>query len=340
MFATNSFELSRGVLFVSGLALAPDGDHARVAFEAEDGVDFSVQYPLASVNAGKVYWYWPGSDNAAFRLAINLSGTRHSGDKFLFRVRYADRAEVPLEDIRTTFAVPKNIEVLQNYPTGEALSRVQRFDTVSGVAVKGLSDALRILRIAKHYGYQDGGTALDWGVGHGRVARHLPALGIDDIYGVDIDPLNIQWAQEHLPGINFRVGPLMPPTDFTPESFNLIYGISVMTHLTREVQVAWLQEIARLLKPNGLALLTFTGDSSVAFASRYLDRAWLDEYLENGSGRDLPDRSLVGVIEDSDYYKNVKASAPTVAKLCQEYLDVAGVHECMFGYQDLLVLRK
>jgi hypothetical protein len=113
-----------------------------------------------------------------------------------------------------------------------------------------------------------------------------------------------------------------------------------MTHLTRTVQEAWIDEIKRVLCPGGLALLTFAGDSSVAFASRFLDRKWLDEYLAKGTGPDLNDRSLVGVIENHEYYKNVKISLAEANKLCARYLNVVAAYECAFGYQDLIVLRK
>ena len=106
------------------------------------------------------------------------------------------------------------------------------------------------------------------------------------------------------------------------------------------MQRAWLAEIARILKPGGVALLTFTGDSAVAFNSRYMTREWVDAYVRDGSAPDMPDNSLVGVIDDPTYYKNVYISAPRAAALSAENLEVAAIHECMFGYQELMVLRK
>ena len=156
----------------------------------------------------------------------------------------------------------------------------------------------------------------------------------------DIDPDNIAWAKDHLKSLDMRVGPLMPPSPYPDESFDLVYGISVMTHLTRHVQEAWLAEIARILKPGGVALLTFSGDTAVAFQSYSLSPEWLATYIETGAGPDLPDGSLVGVIDDPTYYKNVYLTADRAAELCGRYLEVAGVHPCMFGYQDLMALRK
>jgi SAM-dependent methyltransferase len=115
-----------------------------------------------------------------------------------------------------------------------------------------------------------------------------------EAFGIDIDPDNISWAKQNLPAIDFRIGPLLPPTDYPDGSFDLVYGISVMTHLTRAVQIAWLREIERILEPGGLALLTFAGDTSVAFNSQYLTLEWLADYRLRGLGADLPSKGSGG----------------------------------------------
>lgn len=104
---------------------------------------------------------------------------------------------------------------------------------------------------------------LDFGCGCGRVARHLigsqaPArLGGHDLAytGVDVDRRQIAWAAGHLPG-RFAVIPSSPPTAFTSDSFDVIFTISVFTHLDEGPQEAWLSELSRLLRPGGLLLAT------------------------------------------------------------------------------------
>jgi SAM-dependent methyltransferase len=159
-------------------------------------------------------------------------------------------------------------------------------------------------------------------------------------YGIDIDQDNIAWAREHLPEVSLLHGPLMPPTPYPANEFDLVYGISVMTHLTRTIQEAWLQEICRILRPGGLALLTFAGNTAAAFSSRFLEKTWMKEYLDTGRGQDLPSGDLAGKISDPDYYRNVKISSAEVVTLCRPYFAVQDVLECMFGYQDLAVLTK
>ena len=341
LYGVDGFALQGGAVTVTGMVLAPDGDPARVAATAEPGVSIALDYPLSNPGAAEVYWYWPDAGTSAFRLEIDLAATRRGGKAYRFRFRFDGQPEDVFEDIRTSSVIPKNLNAFQNFPTGASLKRVQFFDTIAGVAVRGASDATRIARLAEAYGVGSGGAVLDWGVGHGRVLRHMPLAGMTGpLHGVDIDPDNIAWARDHLKSLDMRVGPLMPPSPYEDDSFDLVYGISVMTHLTRHVQEAWLAEIARILKPGGVAMLTFSGDAAVAFQSYSLAPDWLAVYLETGAGPDLPDNSLVGVIEDPSYYKNVYLTADRAAELCGRYLEVAGVHPCMFGYQDLMVLRK
>jgi hypothetical protein len=312
LWALDGFSFSGGEVVATGLALAPDGNPADVKIEAGSGISFTIDYPLPNPNAGEVYWYWKNSDKSAYRIRINLSQTTHAGKFYEFAFRCPGRNYDAAERLRTTLLIPTNLKLLQNYPEQDAMARVQFHDTISSVACRGLGDAYRVIKFAEAHGFNPrAGKVLDWGVGHGRVIRFLP-----------------------------DVGPLMPPMPFASDMFTLVYGISVMTHLTRTVQEAWLDEIKRVLCPGGLALLTFAGDSSVAFASRFLDRKWLDEYLAKGTGPDLKDRSLVGVIENHEYYKNVKLSLAEANKLCRQYLNVVAAYECAFGYQDLIVLRK
>lgn len=339
LFAVNGMTISGGTIQFSGLALAPSGDAECVRFRTDDGISFTVEYPLPNPTAAEVYWYWPNSGRSAYRVSIDLAATRHDGEFYTFNLDFAGVASSD-EEIRTTILIPKSIGLLENYPSGVSLTRVMRYNNLNNVAITGINDAWRMCVLARQYGWGGGGRVLDWGMGHGRIARHMKLFCEADIFGIDIDPENVAWAQSRIPHlVAAQVGPLMPPMNYESNTFDVVYGLSVMTHLAREVQEAWLEEISRVLRPGGLALLTFAGDASVAFASRYLDRSWVDTYLSTGRGPYLTDKSLVGVIETPDYYKNVKQTAEVAAEMCNQYVDVLGIHKSMFGFQDLLVLR-
>jgi SAM-dependent methyltransferase len=52
-----------------------------------------------------------------------------------------------------------------------------------------------------------------------------------------------------------------PPLDFPDRFFDLVYAVSVFTHLPESLQLAWLQELRRVTAPGGLVLLTVRGPS-------------------------------------------------------------------------------
>lgn len=101
---------------------------------------------------------------------------------------------------------------------------------------------------------------LDWGCGCGRVIRHwLPFVDTHRIHGSDINSDMIGWCRDNLPFAEFSVCPLYPPTGYETGSFDLLFGGSVLTHLSLSAHIAWMREIWRLLAPGGVAVLTFHG---------------------------------------------------------------------------------
>jgi predicted SAM-dependent methyltransferase len=47
--------------------------------------------------------------------------------------------------------------------------------------------------------------------------------------------------------------------EYSPEMFDLIYAISVFTHLNEDYQFQWLNELNRVAKPKGILVLTVHG---------------------------------------------------------------------------------
>jgi len=102
---------------------------------------------------------------------------------------------------------------------------------------------------------------LDFGVGCGRVIRWWQAESqTTDYWGCDINADLIKWCNENLKFGNYWVNPLLPPTKYSSSFFDLIYAFSVFTHLTKETQKKWLREFARILKPDGLLMVSVHGD--------------------------------------------------------------------------------
>jgi hypothetical protein len=70
---------------------------------------------------------------------------------------------------------------------------------------------------------------------------------------------------------------LEPPLRYEDGQFGLVYAISVFTHLPRDLERAWIDELSRITAPAGLLLLTTHGDS-------YADRLDPDERAQYDSG--------------------------------------------------------
>jgi SAM-dependent methyltransferase len=139
---------------------------------------------------------------------------------------------------------PAKLRVLVSGPSRELFLD----ETNAGVAAirEVLGDRLR-------------GTVLDFGCGCGRTARHWQNLGLD-LHGCDYNPELVRWCQDNLPFIRAVVNKPAPPSPYPPDTFDVVYAISILTHLTERSQLGWLDDWRRILKPGGLLLFTTHGD--------------------------------------------------------------------------------
>lgn len=131
---------------------------------------------------------------------------------------------------------------------------------------RGRHDADRFKAFAAKHGLDAPRDVLDWGCGSGRIARwwapEVIAAG-GRFTGADLNPKLVAWCAANLPG-RYLTNRLRPPFEVPSASMDLVYALSVLTHLTEPVAKAWLAEIARVLKPGGLALLTFHDEDYAA----------------------------------------------------------------------------
>lgn len=113
----------------------------------------------------------------------------------------------------------------------------------------------------------DSVSICEWGCGAARLLRHCRDL-LDEsveLTGTDYDTAMIKWASAHIKGIRFIENGLLPPIDVDDGSFDIVYAISVMTHLPADTQSAWLAECLRILKSGGLFFFTVHGDSFIDY---------------------------------------------------------------------------
>jgi SAM-dependent methyltransferase len=109
---------------------------------------------------------------------------------------------------------------------------------------------------------EDFQAILDFGCGCGRVMRYWKSLKGPRIYGTDYNRQLIEWSQRNLSRFaDFKTNHLAPPLDYEDGRFDLIYALSVFTHLTEDLQRDWMHELVRVLQPNGLLLITLHGEN-------------------------------------------------------------------------------
>ena len=107
----------------------------------------------------------------------------------------------------------------------------------------------------------------EWGCGPGRVIRHIPQLFADrsvELYGFDYNPRSVEWCNANISNVTFCVNALAPPLPSESNAFDCLYCLSVFTHLSREMHFQWMEELSRVVKPDGLIILTTHGDTSRA----------------------------------------------------------------------------
>jgi ubiquinone/menaquinone biosynthesis C-methylase UbiE len=102
---------------------------------------------------------------------------------------------------------------------------------------------------------------LDFGCGCGRVMRRWAGITGPSFHGSDYNPNLIDWCRANLPFAHFEVNGLAPPLPYEDDQFELVYALSVFTHLTEPLQHDWMAELRRVIRPGGLLLFTTRGDA-------------------------------------------------------------------------------
>jgi SAM-dependent methyltransferase len=173
---------------------------------------------------------------------------------------------------------------------------------------------------------------LDFGCGCGRVTRRWASLEYTAVHGADANERAIAWCRANLPFARFTSNGLAPPLDYGDASFDLVYALSVFTHLPEDLQQAWMRELMRLLRPGGFLLLTTHGE-------RYRERLAPDERAAFDAGRlvvrwpEGAGTNLCSTFHPPSYVKDRLAAGLEVAEF---------VPEGAKGnpHQDLYLLRR
>ncbi len=128
--------------------------------------------------------------------------------------------------------------------------------------ITGVKLATDFAMLAHKYKLSISGTKsiLDFGCGVGRVARAWAPLTSAKIHAVDVVRPFIEWCAENIDNVSFFSGEQLPPLPYSENQFDIVYAVSVFTHLDERYQDAWLSELKRITAPGGLLFCSFRSD--------------------------------------------------------------------------------
>lgn len=180
---------------------------------------------------------------------------------------------------------------------------------------------------------------LDFACGPGRVATQIKdKLGNCELYGSDIDEEAIKWASTNKTDTaQFSVNKEKPPTKYDDNFFDVIYSISLFTHLDENYQNDWLKEIRRILKPGGIFITTVHG----SFCRDTCSPEELNLLASRGFAFRIDHVGRFKIDGLPDFYQTTFHTKYYVEKNWSAYFEVenyleGGVH----GHHDLITLRK
>ena len=177
---------------------------------------------------------------------------------------------------------------------------------------------------------------LDWGCGCGRVIREMMKfVPPSTLTGCDIDTEAIAWAETHIPGPTFdRIDPY-PPTAYSTGAFDVIYGISVMTHLDEQSQLSWLEELSRIASAGGIVALSVIGEN---LRKTNMPPELARTFHETGFASFVPSYSrMLEPFSHEGYYRETYHSFAYIERTWGKFFDILECFETK--HQDILILR-
>ena len=181
---------------------------------------------------------------------------------------------------------------------------------------------------------KDAKCMLDFGCGSGRTIQNIDPKCHDRVMGIDIDQTAIRWCQSNPPGYQFEHVDPDPPTSLPDGYFDLIYAISVFTHLNEEMQFSWLSEIEHLLAPNGIFVASLRGDYHRDLKGRNIDLEQGYRFVDSKRKWLKPD----GLPE---FYQDAQHTKTYVFERWSQYFRIVDfVERGIADYHDAVILAK
>lgn len=217
---------------------------------------------------------------------------------------------------------------------------VQLQDRIGGrkdfAAIGGNIASLILTYVGKYKRIAEAETILDWGCGCGRVITHMKKfVSPERLHGCDIDAAAIEWNKQNIAGPKFeRIEPY-PPTNYPDRYFDIVYGISVMTHLEEQTQLQWLRELKRICRPGAILALSVMGEK---LRATNMPATLTTQFAEKGFASFVPGYSeVLTAFSHRDYYQEAYHSLNYIEETWGRFFDLLEYIETK--YQDIVILR-
>jgi SAM-dependent methyltransferase len=114
---------------------------------------------------------------------------------------------------------------------------------------------------------------LDFGCGVGRQLLHFCRDYPSPTYfACDVHPQYLQFLRRAYPQVTTYTSSFVPPLAYNDNQFDMVYSVSVFSHLHPDDHVPWLKELSRVVRPGGYAFLTIEG--ATAMRRRMAAKVW------------------------------------------------------------------
>ncbi len=184
---------------------------------------------------------------------------------------------------------------------------------------------------------------LDFRCKSGRVLRHFEterqSTGWHP-HGVDAQAMLIEWLRSFWPPVYdvCTTTDAVPALPFGDNYFDIIYGISVFTHIKYQWD-SWLCELRRCLKPGGLCLQTVNCEGAWSLYARG-EAEWqiagVPDYVREHPEMDVDSLFFSNSTTSNTFYKR-----SVVEKMFGRYMPVREILDPPeFSFQDWVVMQK
>jgi SAM-dependent methyltransferase len=142
------------------------------------------------------------------------------------------------------------------------LRRITAAPDAEGFLWTGLTDLAQVFALHERFGSARTDRrprVLDFGCGCGRMTRYLNLIESVEGYGLDVNPDLVSWCQQNLDRVHTVLDSERPPMPLPDQLFDLVYSLSIFTHLTQQRSQQWIDDIARIMAPGGVLIVTIHG---------------------------------------------------------------------------------